>query len=156
MAPWLLDCHLPCEGSPGTKGALKPAWEQVVQLPPSCEKICPLRLLLQYVNLTRTQCAPGTLLFRMLQPPFQPVTANTLGSITKKYLQTLGFQLSGFGPHSTRGAGVKLFKSMGMNSEEVCELGKWKNPTAFTAHYLRLGSAKSVSKKFGADRKSVV
>ena len=50
-----------------------------------------------------------------------------------------------FGPHSTRGAGVKLYKSLGLTSEQVCELGQWKNAGAFTSHYLRLGAAESAA-----------
>ena len=46
-----------------------------------------------------------------------------------------------FGAHSTRGAAVKMFKSLGLLSELVCELRGWKNATAFTAHYLRLGAS---------------
>ena len=30
----------------------------------------------------------------------------------------------------------------------MCELGKWKNPTAFTAHYLRIGAAKHAASSF--------
>jgi hypothetical protein len=29
---------------------------------------------------------------------------------------------------------------LGLSSEEVCEIGKWKNSTAFANHYLRLGA----------------
>jgi hypothetical protein len=49
--------------------------------------------------------------------------------------------MSVFGAHSTRGAAVKMFKSLGLQSEVVCELGRWKNPVAFTAHYLRVNAA---------------
>ena len=46
-----------------------------------------------------------------------------------------------WGPHSTRGAGVKMYKDLNVNSDIVCEIGKWKNQGAFASHYLRLGAA---------------
>jgi hypothetical protein len=126
------------------KGAARPSWELIVAVP-DCRTICPKTLLLQYVALTAAQCRPGTLLFRALQPPFHPLKPNTLGSLTKTLLQSLGFPLVGYGPHSTRGAGVKMYKELGFTSEQVCEIGKWKNPTAFTAHYLRIGATRNVA-----------
>ena len=36
-----------------------------------------------------------------------------------------------------------MYKRLGLGSEQVCELGKWKNVQAFTDHYLRLGAAES-------------
>ena len=53
-----------------------------------------------------------------------------------------------FGAHSTRGAGVSFYKRMGLSSEEVAEIGQWKNLSAFQAHYLRLNAAQSVTDKF--------
>ena len=35
-----------------------------------------------------------------------------------------------------------IYKELGLSSEEVCELGKWKNLQAFSTHYLRLGAVK--------------
>ena len=52
-----------------------------------------------------------------------------------------------WGAHSTRGAAVGMYKRLNFSSEEVCELGKWKNTQAFTAHYLRLGVAQSVDNR---------
>ena len=40
-----------------------------------------------------------------------------------------------------------MYKSLGFTSEEVCELGKWKNVTAFTSHYLRLNATDKVGSK---------
>ena len=34
-----------------------------------------------------------------------------------------------------------MYKSLGLPSEMVCEIGSWKNTSAFGAHYLRLGAA---------------
>ena len=85
-------------------------------------------------------------MFLSLTPPFRPLTANSIGRITKKMLADLGVPVGSFGPHSTRGAGVKMFKELGLSSEVVSEIGSWKNSEAFSKHYLRLGAAKQVSR----------
>ena len=56
--------------------------------------------------------------------------------------------MSVFGAHSTKGAGVSFYKRMGLSSEIVCEIGQWKNVTAFSAHYLRLNAADTVTQHF--------
>jgi len=33
-----------------------------------------------------------------------------------------------------------MYKNLGLTSEEVCEIGKWKNSQAFSNHYLRVGA----------------
>ena len=71
---------------------------------------------------------------------------DTIGSITKRLLGTLGVPMGVYGAHSTRGAGVQLYKTLGFSSEQDCELGKWKNTGAFTSHYLRLGAAKAAAR----------
>ena len=53
----------------------------------------------------------------------------------------------GVGPQFKRGAAVNFYKSMGLTSEEVCQLGKWKNTGAFTSHYLRLGAVEKAEGK---------
>jgi hypothetical protein len=40
-----------------------------------------------------------------------------------------------------------MYKSLGLSSEEVCEIGKWKNVQAFSQHYLRIGAHKVASQK---------
>ena len=89
-----------------------------------------------YVTLTSPLVPAGSLLLRQLHPPYKPLVANAVGSITKKVLPDLGVPMSFWGPHSTRGAGVLPYKKLGMTSEEVCEIGKWENVGAFSAHYL--------------------
>ena len=105
------------------KGAHAASWEQVLRLP--VRDISPLDLMLQYVHLT-SHLPPGSLLFVSLRPPFAPLTANSIGRVTKHALEKLGVPISVFGPHSSRGAGVKMYKALGLSSEHVCELGKWK------------------------------
>ena len=80
-------------------------------------------------------------------PPFVPLKANSIGSITKQSLQKLGVDTTVWKAHSTRGAGVAMYKSLGFTSEEVCELGKWKNVSAFTSNYLRLNATYKVGSK---------
>jgi len=118
------------------KGWTAPRWEEVVCVP-ACPELCPWNLLKLYVNMTSFVTA-GTLLLRGLKPPFPALSSNTIGSITKKILSYLGLPPGAWGPHSTRGAGVLMYKQLGLSSEQVCEIGKWKNTGAFSSHYLRL------------------
>ena len=75
--------------------------------------------------------APGGAFLLALVAPFGPIKANTIGSITKRLLEKFGIATGVWGPHSTRGAGVGLYKTLGLSSETVCEIGKWKNFGAF-------------------------
>ena len=111
------------------------------------QKFVPWQLLKRYVAFTAKHILPGATVFRALTPPFRPLKANSIGSITKDALQKLGINTSVWKPHSTRGAGVTMYKKMGLNSEQVCEIGKWKNVGAFTSHYLRLGATNVASAK---------
>ena len=78
------------------------------------------------------------------------LTASRIASVTKQLLRSLGVNVSVWGPHSTRGAGVTMYKSLGLSSEEVCEIGQWKNTHAFALHYLHLGARKVVSSKISS------
>jgi hypothetical protein len=118
-------------------------WEQVISLPQH-PGISPWHLLQAYVQATQGHCDPGGPFLLQLTPPYRPLTANTVNSITKKLLLNLGVPMSVWGAHSTRGAGVSFYKSLGLTSEQVCEIGQWKNAQAFSAHYLRLNAAQSV------------
>ena len=55
------------------------------------------------------------------------LTASRIASVTNQLLRSLGVNVSVWGPHSTRGAGVTMYKSLELSSEEVCEIGQWKN-----------------------------
>ena len=125
------------------KGQQLAQWERLIAMPQ--EDLSPVHLLLKYVEMTSHLCLPGSPLLRALTPPHLPLTSNSVGRITKRVLQGMGIPMDIFGPHSTRGASVKMYKSLGLSSEVVCELGKWKNAGAFTSHYLRLGAASVAS-----------
>ena len=125
------------------KGWPTPRWEAVPRLP-SLGDLCPWTALMAYVKATSAFCPVGSEVFRSLQPPFTKLSANSLGRITKEILQDQGLNVSLWQPHSTRGAGVALFKDLGLSSEQVCELGAWKNPATFGQYYLRLNAAKNL------------
>ena len=109
---------------------------------PHQQKISPWHLLLTYVNLTDRMASPGDPLFLNLKRPFLPLTSDRLATLTKKLLLSLGLQ-GQWGAHSTRGAGVTFFyKTMGLSSEQVAELGKWKDIKTFSEYYLRLQTTK--------------
>ena len=72
------------------KGCLRPQWEAMltIQYVPS---LCPWTLLKRYVALTAKHVPVGSPVFISLKgPPFVPLKANSIGSITKQSLQKLG------------------------------------------------------------------
>jgi hypothetical protein len=72
-----------------------------------------------------------------LKKPFKPLSSGSIATITSKVMNRFDIPKV-WGPHSTRGAGVCLYRRLGLTADEVCEIGKWKNVTSFTAHYQRL------------------
>ena len=86
----------------------------------------------------------GGPLFVALQKPFSPLTSDRLASLTKDMLQSFGISET-WGPHSTRGASVAFYKRLGLPTEQVAELGKWKDIKTFSQYYLRLQAAESAS-----------
>jgi hypothetical protein len=121
------------------KGWTHPRWEELLVLD-SCPMLSPWHLMRVYVQRTRAMGSPGGPLLLSLHPPYKGLSSDTINGITKRFLATLGLDMAHWGAHSTRGAGVRLYKQRGLQPEEVCELGQWKNLQAFTQHYLRVGA----------------
>ena len=71
------------------KGQRTPQWEAMVSLADN-PSISPVHLMQAYVRLTSAFAPAGSLLLRQLQPPYDALQANTVGSITKKVLRDLG------------------------------------------------------------------
>ena len=96
-----------------------------MQLPGSPD-LCPWTLLQTYVALTchLPGVVPGSPVLRALQQPFAPLKSNTVGSITGRHLVECGVNTKVWGPHSTRGAAVTMYKKLGLSSEEVCEIDR--------------------------------
>ena len=108
--------------------------------------LTPWHLLQQYVFLT-SHVPQGSLVLRALKAPFQPLTSDRISSLTRSLLKKLGVPTGSWGPHSTRGAVVQFWKELGLSSEEVCHIGRWKNSEAFAKHYLRVGAHSLASEK---------
>lgn len=77
-------------------------------------------------------------MFRGLNSPFEYLCANSFGRIPKNLLRMAGVPVSIFGYRSTRVAGVGQCRRFGLSGEQVYEIGKWKNVTAFMSHYSKL------------------
>ena len=60
-----------------------------------------------------------------------------------------------FGAHSTRGAGLDLFRQLGLSAEQSAEGGSWANLTAFNSHYSRLGAKDFLAKALQSRLSSV-
>ena len=105
----------------------------------------PWHLLERYVYLTSALVPQGSLVFRALSAPYSALSADRIASLTKRLLEYFGVYTQFWGPHSTRGAGVQFYKKLGLTSDQVCEIGQWKNVEAFTHHYLRVGAHDSAA-----------
>ena len=127
------------------KGWSQPRWEAVPILP-SLGQLCPWTSLLTYVQATADHCLAGSEVFRSLTPPFHKLCSNSLGRITREILRDQGINVSLWQPHNTRGAGVSMFKELGLSSEQVCEIGAWKSSATFGQYYLRLNAAKNLNR----------
>ena len=90
------------------KGQVRSRFERLIQL--ELPALSPLHLTHAYVRMTAAIASKGGPLFLSTRAPFKPLSANALGSLTRKILQSMGVPTEHFGPHSTRGAGVKCIK----------------------------------------------
>ena len=122
------------------KGWSRPMWEKVPVID-SAGCLCPWRCLRDYVDITRTHAPTGGPVFISLHPPFGPLSSNTLGSLTNRLLASFGLNTTFWKAHSTREAAVGMYKRLGLQSEEVCDLGRWKNLNLFFLFFYRLNTA---------------
>jgi hypothetical protein len=118
------------------KGWKVPKWEQLLKFD-EIPSLSPFYVMSAYMQKTAHSAPPGGPLLWSLDGK-KPLSSNRVNSLTKDLLKTFGVQVSHWKAHYTRGAGVFMYKALGLSSEEVCEIGQWKNSTAFQAHYLRL------------------
>ena len=98
--------------------------------------ICPQRALDDYIAATADYDGPE--LFVSLTQPRRPLRADTINSITTKFLKD--HNLKGFSAHSTRGAAVTALILLGVDPHVVCALGDWKNYDCFRVYYDRVRS----------------
>ena len=87
--------------------------------------------------------------------PFKSLKPDTIGSNTKMLLLRHSVNVLHWGAHSTRGAGVAMYKHLGLSSGEVCQIGQCKNTTGFTGHYLRLNAPEAASFTITISREKV-
>ena len=66
------------------KGQKKHQWECLVRLDRN-PALSRMHVMRAYVSLTSALVPAGSLLLRQLHPPYKPLVANTVGSITKTF-----------------------------------------------------------------------
>ena len=71
------------------KGWLRPQWEAMVQVP-EIPQICPWTLLKRYVAMTRFFVQEGSPVFVSLRHFYVHLKGNSIGSLTRTGLETLG------------------------------------------------------------------
>ena len=74
------------------KGGTHHSFEQLMTLPD--RNLSPSCLLIRYVQLTKAMRQPGGPIFLSLHAPFKPLTADSIGRITKKLLKHFGVPVS--------------------------------------------------------------
>jgi muconolactone delta-isomerase len=124
-------------------------WERIISLP-NAPELSPWHLFAHYVALCPKAGGGGPTepppLLVAVTAPFSPISANRIGSITAEQMAKFGVPAD-FKPHATRGIGLNLLVSLGLKPEEACEIGSWKNFSAFRDHYLRLGAVDRLSER---------
>ena len=108
-------------------------------------RISPAHVLERYV--TKHIGNVGGPLLLTANRPHTPLTADSIGSITRRHLKRLGVDISAWRPHTTRGAFVDFYKRLELPSEVVAQIGWWKNVDAFSRFYLRLGAVDQAAEK---------
>ena len=79
------------------KGQTMLKWERVLSLPQT-PQISPFHLIQAYVALTRQYGKMGGPVLLALQPPHRPISADTVGSITKTFFGIIWYLLKNLGP----------------------------------------------------------
>ena len=108
---------------------------------------CPWHALLQYVRATQHLAQPKDPVLISLNPPYKPLTSNSIASISRSSLRDLGVDMSSWGPHSTRWDFVDFIRRLCLASEVVAEIGHWANLEAFGKHYPRLGAVSTAARE---------
>lgn len=80
----------------------------------------------------------------------KPLTSKRINSLTKELVEKFGIPISNWTAHSTRGQGFLMHTEPGLSNEAVCEFGKWKKRTAFSAHP-PVGAVDSVKEKIDTE-----
>ena len=119
------------------KGWKTHKWERLISIP-QFPQISPWHLIRAYVHKTSKHGKPGGPLLLSLKKPYRPLSSGSIATITSNIMKRFDISPKVWGAHSTRGAGVSLYRRLGLSADEVCEIGKWKNVTSFAAHYQRL------------------
>ena len=70
------------------KGWKHHQWEEIISLPHN-PSLSPWHVLRQYVALTAAHVSPGGALFVTMTPPFKPLSADRLGSLTKGFVNPI-------------------------------------------------------------------
>ena len=108
------------------------------------ESISPWHLYCLYIKLT-PYAPPGSPLLRASKAPYSPICADTVGSLTRDALISVGVP-KGYAAHSTRGSGLAMYSSWELPPEVTAELGQWGSLDAFQKYHLRLHAVSKASR----------
>ena len=114
------------------KGCDKFQFEKVLSLTNLPEE-SPSHLLTHYVGITSSLPEDSPLLVFLARGQ-EPICADTIRGVTRRALETYGVPPAAFGPHTTRGARIKLLDRFRLSPQQIADLGKWRNLEAFTKY----------------------
>ncbi len=71
-----------------------------------------------------------------LVPPFRPLCSASVAGILNWAISLAGLDPTKYSAKNFRPTGATWAIQEGMNSEQVRQLGRWKDPTTFYKHYV--------------------
>ena len=120
------------------KGRAKEGKHLVARMEPA---ICPQAVISAYRMMAMDH--EGDFLFVSLKRPRKPLSADTINSMTTKWLHKQG--LLDFPAHSTRGAAASEMINKGQDPMVVRALGDWVCFDTFMKYYYRIKAAQSIA-----------
>ena len=114
------------------KGRAKECKYPVARMEPAT--VCPQAVISAYYMMAMDY--DGVFFFVSLKRPRKQLSADTINSMTTKWLHKQG--LRDFSAHSTRGAAANEIINKGQDPMVVCALGDWVCFDTFMKHYYRI------------------
>ncbi len=102
------------------------------------EKLCPVKALQRYVEVTKEK-RESTTLFVSFKKPYASVSTTTIGRWLKETLTKAGIE--GYSGHSMRAASTSAAKDRGVPVSEILRAGSWSRESTFSRFYSRFVTA---------------
>lgn len=98
--------------------------------------LCPYTAFLDYWSLMRS-LGTSTFVWRAITQPFDRISADTIGRITREALEAAGIRSDQVRPHSLRAVAASQALALGAPSDEVQTAGGWRSAQTMYDFYVR-------------------